>query len=94
VSASYRSKANIFNSWSVLDGKMTPSEHNWVQGQGACPSIEDKAGYEDVFDAMGNKVEGGKKKKKKLTSSELCKKKKDSVARRKRGEEVFSDEDD
>lgn len=33
-------------------------------------------------------------KKKKLTSSEMRKKKKDRMARRKRGEEVFSDEDD
>lgn len=45
------------------------------------------------IDAMGNKIEGGKKAKK-LTSSELRKKKKDRMARRKRGEEVFSDEDD
>ena len=87
------SKANTFNSWSVLDGKMTPSGHNWVQGQGAGPRLEEKGGEEDVFDAMGNKVESGKKKKK-LTSSELRKKKKDRMARRKRGEEVFSDEDE
>jgi len=79
--------------WSVLDGKMTPSGHNWVQGQGAGPRLQEKAGDEDVFDAMGNKVEGGKKKKK-LTSSELRKKKKERIARRKRGEEVFSDEDE
>ncbi|CUS12761.1 unnamed protein product [Tuber aestivum] len=79
--------------WSVLDGKMTPSGHNWVQGQGAGPRLEDKANEEDVFDAMGNKVQGGKKKKK-LTSSELRKKKKDRMARRKKGEEVFSDEDE
>lgn len=79
--------------WSVLDGKMTPSGHNWVQGQGAGPRLEEKGGEEDVFDAMGNKVESGKKKKK-LTSSELRKKKKDRMARRKKGEEVFSDEDE
>jgi len=36
----------------------------------------------------------GTKKAKKLTSSEMRKKKKDRMARRKRGEEVFSDEDD
>jgi len=35
----------------------------------------------------------GNKKAKKLTSSELRKKKKDRMARRKRGEEVFSDEE-
>ncbi|TGZ78531.1 hypothetical protein EX30DRAFT_350928 [Ascodesmis nigricans] len=80
--------------WSVLDGKMTPSGHNWVQGQGSGPRLDAKEGEEeDVFDAMGNKVESGKKKKK-LTSSELRKKKKERMARRKRGEEVFSDEDD
>jgi elongation factor 3 len=72
---------------------MTPSGHNWVQGQGSGPRLEDKKGEEDTFDAMGNKVEAGPKKKK-LTSSELRKKKKDRMARRKRGEEVFSDEDD
>lgn len=73
---------------------MTPSGHNWVQGQGSGPRLDAKEGEEeDVFDAMGNKVESGKKKKK-LTSSELRKKKKERMARRKRGEEVFSDEDD
>jgi elongation factor 3 len=72
---------------------MSPSGHNWVQGQGAGPRLEDKDNAEDTFDAMGNKVEAVKKKKK-LTSSELRKKKKDRMARRKRGEEVFSDEDD
>ncbi|KAI9757882.1 MAG: translational elongation factor EF-1 alpha [Lichina confinis] len=78
--------------WAVMDGKMTPSGHNWVQGQGAGPRLTDKDGDEERFDAMGNKIEGGGKKKK-LTSSELRKKKKDRMARRKRGEEVFSDED-
>lgn len=81
--------------WAVLDGKMTPSGHNWVTGQGAGPRIGPKDGdeEEDKFDAMGNKIEGTKKAKK-LTSSELRKKKKERMARRKRGEEVFSDEDD
>lgn len=80
--------------WSVMDGTMTPSGHNWVQGQGAGPRLTEKgADEEDKFDAMGNKIAGAAKKKK-LTSSELRKKKKDRMARRKRGEEVFSDEDD
>ncbi|KAF2736785.1 ARM repeat-containing protein [Polyplosphaeria fusca] len=79
--------------WAVMDGKMTPSGHNWVQGQGAGPRLTEKGEEEDKFDAMGNKIEGGGKKKK-LTSSEMRKKKKDRMARRKRGEEVFSDEDD
>jgi elongation factor 3 len=97
--------------WAVVDGKMTPSGHNWVQGQGAGPRLTDKGDdEEEKFDAMGNKIAGAGKKKK-LTSSEMRKvripnlpllehlltvlqKKKDRMARRKRGEEVFSDEDD
>jgi len=47
---------------------------------------------EERFDAMGNKIEGGKKQKK-LSSAEMRKKKKERMARRKRGEEVFSDEE-
>ncbi|KAI9757429.1 MAG: translational elongation factor EF-1 alpha [Chaenotheca gracillima] len=78
--------------WAVMDGRMQPSGHNWQAGQGAGPRLTDKDDEEEKFDAMGNKIEGGGKKKK-LTSSELRKKKKDRMARRKRGEEVFSDED-
>ncbi|KAH7376828.1 elongation factor 3 [Plectosphaerella cucumerina] len=80
--------------WAVMDGKMTPSGHNWVQGQGAGPRLAAKDDdEEDKFDAMGNKIVSTKKKAK-LTSSEARKKKKERMARRKRGEEVFSDEDD
>jgi elongation factor 3 len=72
---------------------MSPSGHNWVQGQGSGPRLEDKQdGEAEVFDAMGNKVETAKKQKK-LSSAELRKKKKERMARRKRGEEVFSDEE-
>jgi len=78
--------------WTVDNGRMVPSGHNWVQGQGAGPRLENKDGDEVQHDAMGNKVESQKKKK--LTSSEQRKKRKDRMARRKRGEEVFSDEDD
>ncbi|KAG6997687.1 hypothetical protein G7Y79_00038g074460 [Physcia stellaris] len=78
--------------WAVIDGKMTPSGHNWVQGQGAGPRLKEGEDEEERFDAMGNKIEGGKKQKK-LTSAELRKKKKDRMARRKKGEEVFSDEE-
>lgn len=78
--------------WAVLDGKMVASGHNWVQGQGSGTRLTEKDDEEERFDAMGNKIEGGGKKKK-LTSAELRKKKKDRMARRKRGEEVFSDED-
>ncbi|KAK4161563.1 putative fungal-specific cytosolic translation elongation factor 3 [Cladorrhinum sp. PSN259] len=80
--------------WAVMDGKMTPSGHNWVQGQGAGPRLKaDEDEEEEKFDAMGNKIVNTKKKAK-LTSSEARKKKKERMARRKRGEEVFSDEDD
>jgi len=79
--------------WACLDGRMTPSGHNWVQGQGAGPRLKADDEEEEKFDAMGNKIESTKKAKK-LTSAELRKKKKDRMARRKRGEEVFSDEDD
>jgi elongation factor 3 len=78
--------------WAVMDGKMTPSGHNWVQGQGSGPRLTEKEGDETITDAFGNKTTVEKKKK--LTSSELRKKKKERMARRKRGEEVFSDEDD
>ncbi|KAI1432885.1 ABC transporter [Xylaria sp. CBS 124048] len=80
--------------WAVMDGKMTPSGHNWVQGQGAGPRLKQgEDDEEEKFDAMGNKIVTTKKKVK-LTSSEARKKKKERMARRKRGEEVFSDEDD
>ncbi|KAK8052201.1 mRNA-nucleus export ATPase (Elf1) [Apiospora rasikravindrae] len=80
--------------WAVMDGKMTPSGHNWVQGQGSGARLDKKEDdEEEKFDAMGNKIVTTKKKAK-LTSSEARKKKKERMARRKRGEEVFSDEDD
>ncbi|KAF7886227.1 hypothetical protein EAF00_010330 [Botryotinia globosa] len=80
--------------WAVLDGKMVASGHNWVQGQGSGPRLKgDDAEEEEKFDAMGNKIVSTKKKAK-LSSAELRKKKKDRMARRKRGEEVFSDEDE
>jgi elongation factor 3 len=80
--------------WAVMDGKMTPSGHNWVQGQGTGPRLKaDDGDEEEKFDAMGNKIVSTKKKAK-LSSSEARKKKKERMARRKRGEEVFSDEED
>ena len=78
--------------WAVMDGKMTPSGHNWVQGQGSGPRLKEGGEEEERFDAMGNKIDSTKKKSK-LTSSELRKKKKDRMAKRKQGIEVFSDED-
>jgi elongation factor 3 len=39
--------------WAVMDGKMTPSGHNWVQGQGAGPRLTEKGDdEEDRFDAV------------------------------------------
>ena len=67
--------------WAVKDGRMTPSGHNWVSGQGAGPRIEKKEDEEDKFDAMGNKIAGGKKKKK-LSSAELRKKKKERMKKK------------
>jgi elongation factor 3 len=65
--------------WAVLDGKMTPSGHNWVQGQGSGPRLKaGDDGEEEKFDAMGNKIESTKKKAK-LTSNEARKKKKDRM---------------
>ncbi|KAL3470279.1 armadillo-type protein [Aspergillus californicus] len=77
--------------WAVLDGKMTPSGHNWVQGQGAGPRLEAKDGPEEIMDAMGNKTVVEKKKK--LTSNDKRKARKDRIAKKKRGEDVDDDED-
>ena len=39
--------------WSVINGKMTPSGHNWIQGQGAGPRLTSKDDdEEEKFDAM------------------------------------------
>ncbi|GJE87999.1 ABC-F family ATP-binding cassette domain-containing protein [Phanerochaete sordida] len=78
--------------WAMRDGRLEASGHNWVEGQGAGPRIDKKNGdEEDQYDAMGNKIEV--KKVKKLTAAEARKAKKDRMARRKRGEEVFTDEE-
>ncbi|KIP08606.1 hypothetical protein PHLGIDRAFT_34896 [Phlebiopsis gigantea 11061_1 CR5-6] len=78
--------------WAMRDGRLEASGHNWVEGQGAGPRIDKKAGdEEDQYDAMGNKIET--KKVKKITAAEARKAKKDRMARRKRGEEVFTDEE-
>ncbi|KAG7192543.1 translational elongation factor EF-1 alpha [Scheffersomyces spartinae] len=80
--------------WAVLDGKMTPSGHNWVQGQGSGPRLEKKEDEEDKFDAMGNKIAAGKKKSK-LSSAELRKKKKERMKKKKELGDAYvsSDED-
>ena len=42
----------------MKDGYLTASGHNWVEGQGAGPRIDQpkEGDEEDVFDAMGNKI--------------------------------------
>lgn len=76
----------------MRDGHLEASGHNWVEGQGSGARIDKKDGEEeDQYDAMGNKVD--LKKNKKLSAAEQRKAKKDRIARRKRGEEVFSDEE-
>ncbi|KAG0656072.1 translational elongation factor EF-1 alpha [Monosporozyma unispora] len=81
--------------WAVNNGRMTPSGHNWVSGQGTGPRIEKKDDEEDKFDAMGNKLAGGKKKKK-LSSAELRKKKKERMRKKKEMGDAYvsSDEED
>lgn len=77
--------------WAVSNGTLTASGHNWISGNGSGPKlVEKEAG--DMVDGAGNSIEAQKKIK--LTGKDLRKKKKDRMARRKRGEEVFSDEDD
>nr|BAK05588.1 predicted protein [Hordeum vulgare subsp. vulgare] len=80
--------------WAMRDGHLEASGHNWVEGQGSGERIDKKGdgNEEDVFDAMGNKVDQVKKVAKK-SAAELRKAKKDRMARRKRGEEVFTDEE-
>ncbi|EDO18641.1 hypothetical protein Kpol_1048p72 [Vanderwaltozyma polyspora DSM 70294] len=80
--------------WAVKDGKMTPSGHNWVTGQGSGPRIEKKEEEGDTFDAMGNKVAGAKKKSK-LSAAELRKKKKERMKKKKEmGDEYVSSDED
>ncbi|GAA93405.1 uncharacterized protein L969DRAFT_96069 [Mixia osmundae IAM 14324] len=79
--------------WAMQNGHLVASGHNWVEGQGTGERIDKAAGEEEIkYDALGNKIEEGKKAKK-LSASEARKAKKDRMARRKRGEEVFTDEE-
>ncbi|CAO3599070.1 unnamed protein product [Absidia cylindrospora] len=77
--------------WKVDNGNLVASGHNWVSGNGTTKIDEQEE--EDQVDAQGNTVKAAKKKVK-LTSKELRKKKKDRMERRKRGEEVFTSEDE
>lgn len=80
--------------WAVNDGKMIPSGHSWVQGQGSGPRIDKEGDGEEkvTYDAMGNVVVQAAKKKT-LTGAELRKKKRERMQKKKQGIEVFSDED-
>lgn len=42
--------------WAVLDGKMTPSGHNWVQGQGAGPRLTEKGEEEEKVSTSSSPV--------------------------------------
>jgi len=76
--------------WKVDEGRLVASGHNWVSGNGSTQIAEKDE--EDQVDAQGNVVKTQRKIK--LTSKELRKKKKERMERRKRGEEVWSDEDE
>lgn len=81
--------------WAMNNGNLVASGHNWVEGQGSGARIDKAAdgGDDEVeYDAMGNPIAKVKKEKKK-SAAELRKAKKDRMARRKRGEEVFTDEE-
>lgn len=75
-------------------GRLVASGHNWVEGQGSGARIDQKADGDDEieYDALGNPIVKAKKEKKK-SAAELRKAKKERMARRKRGEEVFTDEE-
>ncbi|KAG2201953.1 hypothetical protein INT47_000492 [Mucor saturninus] len=77
--------------WMVDDGKLTPSGHNWVSGNAGTKIVE--ADAEDQIDGQGNTIKATEKKKK-LSSKELRKKKKDRMERRKRGEEVYTTDEE
>ncbi|KDQ33991.1 hypothetical protein PLEOSDRAFT_60644 [Pleurotus ostreatus PC15] len=78
--------------WAMRDGHLEASGHNWVEGQGSGPRIDQKGGEDDdQYDAMGNKIDV--KKQKKLSAAEQRKAKKERMARKKRGEDVDDDED-
>lgn len=80
--------------WAMREGHLEASGHNWVEGQGSGERIDKKAGDDDEveYDALGNPIVKAKKEKK-LSAADKRKAKKDRMARRKRGEEVFTDEE-
>lgn len=75
--------------WAMRDGHLEASGHNWVEGQGSGPRIDQKDGEdEDQYDAMGNKIEV--KKAKKQTSNKARKERKKRI--RQKGEGITDDE--
>lgn len=81
--------------WAMDSGHLIASGHNWVEGQGSGARIDKKEGGDDdevEYDALGNPIAKAKKEKKK-SAAELRKAKKERMARRKRGEEVFTDDE-
>merc|ERR1719163_1209386 len=85
--------------WSVVDGKCTVSGSEWM---GAAEKARKKAEKEakksasltkeDKFDAFGNKIED-KQQAKKIPKSELKKIKKRVAELRKKGQEIWTDEE-
>merc|ERR1712023_401552 len=85
--------------WSVVDGKCTVSGAEWMDAaEKARKKAEKEAAKnasltkEDKFDAFGNKIEE-KKEAKKIPKSELKKIKKRVAELRKKGQEVWTDEE-
>ena len=85
--------------WSVVDGRCTVSGSEWMDAaEKARKKAEKEAaktaiiGKEDKFDAFGNKIDE-KQVAKKIPKSELKKLKKRVADLRKKGQEVWTDEE-
>ena len=85
--------------WSVVDGRCTVSGSEWMDAAEKARKKEEKEAKknkdldeEDKFDAFGNKIEE-KQAKKKCPKSELKKIKKRVAELRKKGQEVWTDEE-
>merc|ERR1719298_328270 len=85
--------------WSVVDGRCTVSGAEWMDAAEKARKRDEKEAKknkgldeEDKFDAFGNKIEA-KKAATKIPKSELKKIKKQVAALRKRGQEVYTDEE-
>ena len=85
--------------WSVVDGKCTVTGSEWMDAaEKARKKAEKEAAKtasltkEDKFDAFGNKIEE-KKENKKIPKSELKKIKKRVADLRKKGQEIWTDEE-